>query len=158
MKWHDVIVQKNVFRDLCESLDGTEPYYSSQCKESHRCCCHGPLAPLTMGDCGTSTVLTRKYESMQLRSLLQTERTSVRWTRYNTRDELIRTIGQSIRNINKDVRADGIRRLPNIWQKVINNGATILKVHKCCIPVNKAMSEISNCCHYFLSNHGRLAR
>ena len=23
---------------------------------------------------------------------------------------------------------------------------------KCCNPVNKAMSEISNCCHYFLSN------
>ena len=36
--------------------------------------------------------------------------------------------------------------------KVINKGVTILKVHKCCTPVNKAMSEISNWCHYFLSN------
>ena len=36
--------------------------------------------------------------------------------------------------------------------KVINKGVTILKVHKCCTPVNKAMLEISNCCHYFLSN------
>ena len=38
--------------------------------------------------------------------------------------------------------------------KVINKGATILKVglHKCCTPVNKAMSEILNYCHYFLSN------
>ncbi|KAJ4450034.1 hypothetical protein ANN_01441 [Periplaneta americana] len=41
----------------------------------------------------------------------------LRGTRYNTRDELIRAIGRSIRNINKDGRANGIRRLPNIWQK-----------------------------------------
>ena len=41
---------------------------------------------------------------------------------------------------------------PNIRQKVINKGVTILKVCKCCIPVNKATSEISNYCHYFLSN------
>ena len=52
------------------TLGGTEPYHSSwQCKESHRCC-HGPLAPLEMGDSGTSTVLSR-YESMWLRSLCQ---------------------------------------------------------------------------------------
>ncbi|KAJ4438964.1 hypothetical protein ANN_14918 [Periplaneta americana] len=42
----------------------------------------------------------------------------LRGTRYNTRDELIRAIERSIRNINKDGRADGVRRLPNIWQKV----------------------------------------
>ena len=36
-------------------------------------------------------------------------------TRYNTRDELIHAIGQSIRNINKDGRADDLRRIPNIW-------------------------------------------
>ncbi|KAJ4438021.1 hypothetical protein ANN_13960 [Periplaneta americana] len=41
----------------------------------------------------------------------------LRGTRYNTRDELIRAIGRSIRNINKDGRADGVRCLPNIWQK-----------------------------------------
>ncbi|KAJ4441771.1 hypothetical protein ANN_11629 [Periplaneta americana] len=41
----------------------------------------------------------------------------LRGIRYNTRDELIRAIGRSIRNINKDGRADGVRRLPNIWQK-----------------------------------------
>ena len=43
------------------TLGGTEPIHSSwQCKESHRCC-YGPLVPLAMGDCGTSTVglLTR---------------------------------------------------------------------------------------------------
>ena len=65
----------------------------------------------------------------------------LRGTRYNTRNELIRVIGQSIRNINKYGRTDGVRRLPNIWQKVINKGATILKVHKSCTPLNKAMSE-----------------
>ena len=41
-------------------LGGTELHHSSwQCKGSHLCCCHGPLAPLAMGDSGTSTVLTR---------------------------------------------------------------------------------------------------
>ena len=39
---------------------------------------------------------------------------------YITRDELIRAIERSMRNINKDGHADGERRLPNIWQKVIN--------------------------------------
>ena len=62
-------------------------------------------------------------------------------TRYNTREELIRAIGRSIRNINKDGRADGVR-LPNIKLKVINKGETILKVHKCCSPVNKVMPYI----------------
>ena len=32
----------------------------------------------------------------------------LRGTRYNTRDEFIRVIGRSIRNINKDGRADGV--------------------------------------------------
>ena len=42
------------------TLGGTEPHHSSwECKESHRCCCYGPLAPLEMEDYGTSTVLTR---------------------------------------------------------------------------------------------------
>ncbi|KAJ4438703.1 hypothetical protein ANN_14650 [Periplaneta americana] len=43
----------------------------------------------------------------------------LRGTRYNARDELIRALGWSIRNINKDGRADGVRRLPNIWQKLV---------------------------------------
>ena len=43
----------------------------------------------------------------------------LRGTRYNTRIELIRGIGRSIQNINKDRRADGVglRRLPDIRQK-----------------------------------------
>ena len=120
--------------------------------KSHRCC-HGPLALLAMGDFGTSTVLTR-YDSMRLRSIFPKVKEPLRRTRYNTRDELIRAIGRSIRNINKDGRADGVRRLPNISQKVINKRGDYIEgsLYKCCTPVNKAMSEISNCCHYFLSN------
>ena len=37
-----------------------------------------------------------------------------RGSRYNTRDELTRTLGRSILNINKDGRADGVRHLLNI--------------------------------------------
>ena len=68
----------------------------------------------------------------------------LRGTQYNTRVELIRAIGRSILNINKDGRADGVRRLSNIWQKVINKGATTLKVPllKWGSPVNKTVSEI----------------
>ena len=76
--------------------------------------------------------------------LFAKEKEPLRGTRYNTRDELVRVIGRSIRNINKDGRADGVLRLTNIWQKMIYKGATILKVHKCFTPVNKDMSEISN--------------
>ena len=47
----------------------------------------------------------------------------LRGTRCNTTDELIRAIGRSIRNINKDGRAYGVRCLPNILQKVINMGS-----------------------------------
>ena len=46
----------------------------------------------------------------------------LRGTLNNTRDELIRAIGRSIRNTKKDGRADGVLRLTNIWQKVINKG------------------------------------
>ena len=98
-----------VLRRKPTTLGGTEPHHSSwQCKESHRCCwCHRPLASLAIGDSGTSTVLNW-YESMWLRSL-----------RYNTGDELIYAIGESIQNINKDGHAYGVRHLPNIWQKMI---------------------------------------
>ena len=46
----------------------------------------------------------------------------LRGTRYHTRYEFIHAVGRSIRNINKDGYADGVQRLPNIWQKVINKG------------------------------------
>ena len=104
------------------TLRGTVTHHSSwQCNESHRCCCHWPLAPLAIGDSRRSAVLTR-YESMRLRFPRQSKKKRLRGTRYNTRDELLRAKGRSIRNINKDGRADGVRRLPNISQKMIDNG------------------------------------
>ena len=74
--------------------------------------------------------------------------------RHKARDGLIRAIGRSMRIINKGGCADGVRRLPNIWQKVftLKRGSTLLKIHKCYTLVNKSTSELSNCCHYFLSN------
>ena len=68
------------------TLGGTESHHFSwQCKESHSCC-HGHLAPLTMGNSGTPTVLTR-YEDMRFWCLRQSEITSAmdpvqhkRWT------------------------------------------------------------------------------
>ena len=44
----------------------------------------------------------------------------LRGTQYNTRDEFIHAIGRSVWNIDKVVCADGVQRLLNIWQRVIN--------------------------------------
>ena len=44
----------------------------------------------------------------------------LRGIRDNTKDELIRAIGRSKRNINKDECANGVRHLPYIWQQMIN--------------------------------------
>ena len=114
---------------------------SWQCKESH-CCCHGPLVLLAMEDFGTSTVLTR-YENMRLQSLRQSERTTVRepvqckrWT--NSRYRAVKTERQQISALWWCTRP--FKHLA----KAGNNGAAILKVYKCCTPVNKAMSEILN--------------
>ncbi|KAJ4432887.1 hypothetical protein ANN_21526 [Periplaneta americana] len=63
----------------------------SAVKESHCCCCQGPLAPLAMGNSGTSTILTQ-YESMRLRPFTKVKE-PLRGTRYNTRDEFIPVIG-----------------------------------------------------------------
>ena len=74
--------------------------------------------------------------------LFAKEKEPLRGNRCKTWDELIRIIRRSIQNINKDGRSDGVRRLPNIWQKEINKGeASILKVHKCCTQVNKASQK-----------------
>ena len=91
----------------------------------HRCYCHGPRTPLAMEASGKSTELTDMspcdYDLFtKVKELLQ-------GTRYNARHELIRAIGRAIKNIDKDGRVDGARRLPNIWQKVINKGINIEK-------------------------------
>ncbi|KAJ4432044.1 hypothetical protein ANN_20658 [Periplaneta americana] len=64
---------------------------------------------------GTSTVPTR-YDPCDY-DIFTKVKEPQRETRYNTRDELIRALRRSIRNINKDGRADGVRRLPKIWQE-----------------------------------------
>ena len=100
------------------TLGDTEPRHSSwQCKESHRCF-PGLRALLTMRDSGTSTVLTR-HESMRLRSLRQSERTTERNPVQHKRCtfQCYRAVNT---DINKDGRADGVQRLPNIWKNVIN--------------------------------------
>ncbi|KAJ4450669.1 hypothetical protein ANN_02098 [Periplaneta americana] len=80
----------------------------------------GLVAPVPKGrrktrTAGTSTILTR-YDPCDY-DLFTKVKEPLRGTRYNTGDELIRALGRSIRNINKDGRADGVRHLPNIWQK-----------------------------------------
>ena len=52
--------------------------------------------------------------------LLDKVKEPLRGTRFITRDEFIRAIGRSVRNINKDGRVDGVLRLPNIWKNVIS--------------------------------------
>ncbi|KAJ4450652.1 hypothetical protein ANN_02081 [Periplaneta americana] len=87
----------------------------SSCPQEKTTTLGGPLAPLAIGDSGTSTVLTR-YDPCDY-DLFTRVKEPLRGTWYNTRDELIRAIGRSIWNINTHGSADGVRRLPNIWQK-----------------------------------------
>jgi hypothetical protein len=44
----------------------------------------------------------------------------LRGKRYNTREEIIRAVGRSLLGINRSGRADGVRRLPQIRQKVVH--------------------------------------
>ena len=129
------------------TLGGTEPHHSSwQYMELHRCGCHEPLAPLAMGDSGTSTVLTR-YESMRLRSLHQSERTTARDP---VQDK--RLTYQCYRAFNMQHQQKWTHWWCTTPSKHLAKGdkkeGDYIEgtVHKCCTPVNKAMSEILNCC------------
>ena len=135
MKWHEVVIHKNIFRDCVKHLAIQNPIILHGNARSHTAAVtdllrrwqweileHLPYPP-DMNPCDCD--------------LFAEVKEPLRGTRYNTRDELICAIWRSTRIINKGGRADGIRRLPNIWQKVINKRATILKVHKCCTSVNK---------------------
>ena len=92
-----------------------------------------------MRNSGTSTVPTR-HESIRLRSLHQSERTTAGDPVQHKRETYP---GYKAANTGhqRSGRADGVRRFPNIWQNVINKGgeSTEGTVHKCCTPVNKAM-------------------
>ena len=70
----------------------------------------------------------------------------LRGTRYKTRDELIRAIGRSIRNINKDERADGVRRFPNIWQNMINIRFKIQQIY---LSIYKGWIKVMTTVQYF---------
>ena len=90
---------------------GTELYlFFTPLLQSRTSCAAG------MRDSGTSTVQAN-IESTQLRSLRQSERITA----------LIHTIGWSIRNINKNGRADGVQCLTYILQKVINKGGNYIE-------------------------------
>jgi hypothetical protein len=51
----------------------------------------------------------------------------LRGTRYNTREEIIRAVGRPLLDINRSGRADGVRRLPQIWQKVVHMGGDYIE-------------------------------
>ena len=103
----------------------------------------------TMGGSVTSSVHTR-YGSIRLRSLRQSERTTAR--------DRVQHKGWTFpcyRAVNKEYEQRWARwwcTTPSKHLVKFNKGATIQNVHKCCTPVNKAMSEILNCCHYLLSS------
>ena len=132
------------------TLGGTEPHHSSwQCKKS-RSCCHKPFCaadnervwiihctiPIWVNVIMISSPKLKNHCSWQWEilehppyspdmsprdyDLFAKVKEPLQGTRYNTGDELIRAIGTSMRIINKDGRTDGVQRLPNIWQKVIN--------------------------------------
>jgi hypothetical protein len=95
-----------------------------------------------MGDTGTSAVLTR-YEYMPLWPLRQNERSTVRDTLQHKRGD-----NSCCRAI---TRADGVRRLPQISQKMVCMG--VITLQKCVFTSgNKVISELQRCCYYFLFN------
>ena len=89
------------------------------------------------------------HESMQLRSLCQSER---------MRDSVQHKIWTY--PYYRAVNTEHQQRWTRWWCMTSSKhlpksdkwGRTVLKLRKCCTPVNKAMSEISNCRHFFLSN------
>jgi transposase len=46
----------------------------------------------------------------------------LRGTHYDTREEIIGAVGRSLLDINRSGHADGVRRLPQIWQKAVHIG------------------------------------
>ena len=118
------------------------------------------LAPLAMGDPGTSTILIWYVLSIPLRFLHQSERITVRDTVQHKRWTY-----PCYRAVNKEHQQrwtcwwciSPSKHLENC-DKQGGGGGTKLKVHKCCTPVNETMSEILNCCHYFLSNPCRMKK
>ena len=127
-KWHLVVQNHIILHDSARSHTAAVTYLLHRWQ--WEILKHSPFSP---------------DESMQLWSLRQNKRITARDPVQHKRWTYL-----CYRAVNMEHQqngcADGVRRLPNIWQKVINKGATILKIHKCCTPVNKAESEILKCC------------
>ena len=51
----------------------------------------------------------------------------LRGIRYNTREAIIHAVGRSLLDINRSGHADGVRRLPRIWQKVVHMGGDYIE-------------------------------
>jgi hypothetical protein len=66
-----------------------------------------------MGDTATSAILTDMSPCDY--DLFAKMKETLRGTRYNTREEIIHAVGWSLLDINRSLRADGVRRLPQIW-------------------------------------------
>jgi transposase len=47
--------------------------------------------------------------------------------RYNTREEIIRAVGQSLLDMNRSGRADGVQCLSQIWQKMVHMGGNYIE-------------------------------
>jgi hypothetical protein len=52
-------------------------------------------------------------------------------TCYNTREEIICPLGRSLLDINRRGRADGVHRLPQIWQKAVHMRDDYIEGIKC---------------------------
>ena len=113
MKWHEVLVHKNVLRDLREALGGAEPYILHDNVRSHT-------------TAAVTDFLSRwQWEILEHPSylpdvslwdydLFAIVKEPLPGTRYNIRDELIRAIGRSKRNVYTDGGTDDVRHLPKI--------------------------------------------
>ena len=126
LKWHEVLVYENVFKDCMKHLVVENPINLDDHAKSH-------IAPavtdhLRRWQCEILEHPPYSSDKSPCDYDLAKVKEPLRGTRYNTRDELIRDIVRSIRCIKKHGRDDGVRRLPNIWQRVISKGATIMKV------------------------------
>jgi hypothetical protein len=66
----------------------------------------------------------------------------LRGTHYNIREEIILAVGQSLLDINRSGRAEGVWYLPQIWQKVVHTGGPIILKECVFTSGNKVISEL----------------
>ena len=134
------------------TLGGTKPHHSTwQYKESHRCCCHGPSWAAGYGRFWN----IHRTHPIWVHASHIGERTTARDPVQHKRWTY-----PSYRAVNTEHQQGWTRwwcttPSKHLVKVISKGGASILKVHKCCTPVNKAMSEILNC-YLFLGGEGWL--